>query len=265
MQHNAKYNTDGSINGNASNGYTQPFFFPGGESGVLLVHGYLTSPGEMRPLGEYLTSKGMTVMGICLEGHGTQPEDLAGVSWQDWVSNVRTGVKKLREHCVSVSIAGHSLGAALALYTAAHEPLKRVVAFSAPDGTLVPQTPIALAKPLSQLIQSIPKIGSDMRDPIARRHHFTYQQIPLESAVQLATFLGELDTALPKVTSPTLLVHARKDRVVPLRVARRVARQLGGPVYTRILDRGGHTVVLDYDWRIAFAATWIWLKDGVPS
>ena len=114
----------------------EPFFFPGGEPGVLLIHGFLTAPGEMRPLGQYLAAAGMTVSGIRLRGHGTQPEDLAKVSWRDWLADVDAGFTELRRHCAQVCIAGLSLGGALALHAAAHNSVARVVTFSAPDGKL---------------------------------------------------------------------------------------------------------------------------------
>jgi hypothetical protein len=46
----------------------EPFFFPGGPIGVLLVHGFTGSPKEMRWMGEYLAQDGFTVLGIRLPG-----------------------------------------------------------------------------------------------------------------------------------------------------------------------------------------------------
>ncbi|HID86186.1 MAG TPA: carboxylesterase, partial [Anaerolineae bacterium] len=34
-----------------------PFFFEGGPTGCLLVHGFSGSPPEMRPMGEFLAGK----------------------------------------------------------------------------------------------------------------------------------------------------------------------------------------------------------------
>lgn len=42
----------------------KPFFFKGGSEGVLLIHGYTGAPGEMRLLGEFLHSRGYTVLGV---------------------------------------------------------------------------------------------------------------------------------------------------------------------------------------------------------
>lgn len=239
---------------------TEPFFFKGGPKGIVLVHGFLTSPNEMQALGQYLASKNMTVLSVRLSGHGTQPEDLKGITWQDWVADVRRGLETLRRYCDSVNIGGLSLGGALSLYTAAHEQVDRVVAFSTPDSKLVNRPPVSLARPISHYLDSFPKYGSDVRYDVARHRHFTYSRIPLESVVQMVDFLDALETVLPNVTAPTLLVYAAKDRMVPPSVAGRIAQQLGGPVEIRRLKRGGHSVVIDYDRHTAFAATWHWLS-----
>jgi carboxylesterase len=239
---------------------TDPFFFSGGEPGVLLIHGFLTAPGEMRPLGEHLAAVGMTVSGIRLRGHGTQPEDLAKVSWRDWLADVQAGLTELRRHCTRVCVAGLSLGGALALHAAAHNSVERVVTFSAPDSKLAHHPLLIMAKAGAQFIRYIPKIGSDVRDPEARRNHFTYTKVPLHGVLQIMALMETIDAQLPHITAPTLLVKARHDLVVPAKTPQRIAAQLGGPSRIFWVERGGHTVVMDYDREIVFAQTQAWLS-----
>jgi esterase/lipase len=42
----------------------------------------------MRPWGEFLHSKGYTVRVPLLPGHGTEPEQLNQVKWQEWPAKV---------------------------------------------------------------------------------------------------------------------------------------------------------------------------------
>lgn len=237
-----------------------PFFFPGGEPGVLLIHGFLTAPGEMRPLGEHLATAGMTVSGIRLRGHGTKPEALAKVSWQDWLADVEMGLAELQRHCTRVSIAGLSLGGALALHAAAHNSVERVVTFSAPDSKLAQHPLLKLAEAGSHIVRYIPKIGSDVRDPEARRGHFTYTKIPLHSVLQIMALMETIDAHLSHITAPTLLVQARHDRVIPRQTPQRIAEKLGGPSRIFWVEHGGHTVVMDYDREVVFAQTQAWLS-----
>lgn len=237
-----------------------PFFLPGGEPGILLIHGFLTAPDEVRPLGEALARAGMTVSGIRLRGHGTTPEDLAAVHWQDWVADVRAGLAELRRQRQHLGIAGVSLGAALALYVAAEEPVERVVAFATPGGFAFHGLPPGWLSHLARVIPYLPKIGSDMHDAAARRARFIYRRIPLRAVAELGSFLLAMDARLPDVRVPTLLVHARHDHAVPPRVVRQVAARLGGPQQLLWLERGGHTVVLDLDRERAWQAAREWFE-----
>ena len=54
--------------------------------GIVLVHGFLASPAELRELGEKLYARGHPVIGVRLTGHGTSPlrpsqSKLAGMVW----------------------------------------------------------------------------------------------------------------------------------------------------------------------------------------
>lgn len=239
---------------------TAAFFLPGGEPGVLLIHGFLTSPDEMRELGEYLAAAGMTVYGVRLRGHGTRPEALINVQWKAWLADAREGLGKLQQHCTRTSVAGMSLGGALALHLAGLYPVERVVVYGTPDGRLARHPALRLAKIASGAIRYIPKIGSDVRDLAARRRHITYKRIPLRSVVEISKTLAALDERLPHVQAPTLIVQARHDQVIPAQTPQRLAAQIGGPTRILPVERGGHSVVVDYDREIVFRQTLAWLR-----
>ena len=96
----------------------QPFFFPGGEHGVVLIHGFTGSSGHMRLLGEHLRGAGFTVRGINLPGHGTRLEDMARYTWKDWLQSAKLAVAQMQEQCRYVSVAGLSMGGVLTLLIA---------------------------------------------------------------------------------------------------------------------------------------------------
>jgi len=205
----------------------------------------------------------MTVSGIRLRGHGTRPEDLAQASWQDWLADVETGLAELRQFCTQVCVAGLSLGGALALHTAAHNPVERIVTFSAPDSALARHPLLKFAKAGTGIVRYIPKIGSDVREPEARRAHFTYTRVPLHGVLQIIALMKTIDAQLPHITAPTLLVQARHDLVVSPKTPQRIAAKLGGPSRIFWVERGGHTVVMDYDREAVFAQTQAWLAHRV--
>ena len=61
------------------------FFWKGGETGVLLLHGLTATTAEVRPLAKRLFNEGYTVSGILLPGHGTTPENLSQTHRRDWI------------------------------------------------------------------------------------------------------------------------------------------------------------------------------------
>ena len=56
------------------------------DMGVILVHGYMAAPLEVRELAEYLGRRGFWVYTPRLKGHGTAPEDLSIRIFKDWVA-----------------------------------------------------------------------------------------------------------------------------------------------------------------------------------
>ena len=63
--------------------YKQSYFFSGNETGCLLIHGFTSTPAELRELGELLHKVGYTVLGVRLSGHGTTVEDLEKSNYKD--------------------------------------------------------------------------------------------------------------------------------------------------------------------------------------
>ena len=64
------------------------FILPGGQAGVLLIHGLTGTPNEMRIIAKGLNKAGFTVMAMQLAGHCGTEEDLCKTCWQDWYASV---------------------------------------------------------------------------------------------------------------------------------------------------------------------------------
>ena len=86
------------------------FAADGGAVGVLLVHGYTGSAAETRPMGEYLAEQGLTVRCPLLSGHGTTPQDLTRIRWQEWGHEVEAELSDLWARCGTVFVGGLSAG-----------------------------------------------------------------------------------------------------------------------------------------------------------
>ena len=107
-------------------------FFPrSNEAGVLLLHGYTSTPYEFYDLSRYLANKGVSVYAPTIAGHGTSPKDLANTSIEEWKKSVEEGYKFLKQKSKKVYVVGSSLGGNLALHLA-HKFNASVVSMGTP-------------------------------------------------------------------------------------------------------------------------------------
>jgi carboxylesterase len=234
---------------------TEPFFWPGGTTGCLLVHGLTGSPYEMRFLGERLRTAGHTVRGIRVDGHGTRPEHLERCRWQDWYGSVEAGFEVLTAHCSKLVAVGLSMGGLLALRLARDYPddVSAVVLLS-PALILRNPWPARLESvlaPLSLLLPSgaahWPKGDSDIADAEARKRHLGYKSLPLQAVVELVRLQREVRSLLSEVHQPVLAIQGRQDHTVApdgLTILQRELPDLRGMV---ILPGSYHVVTVDLE------------------
>jgi carboxylesterase len=188
----------------------EPFFFPGGRTGCLLVHGFTGAPKEMRWLGEDLTRRGYSVLGVRLAGHATRPEDMLRARWEDWLLSVEDGWHLLSGGTDKIFVMGLSMGGILSLLFAADHPVAGVVAMSTPYH--LPRDPrLPYAELLSKLSPSITKGPPDWHDPEVARDHVDYPSYPTRAIAELRDLLVEMRSALPRVSAPALLIHSKDD------------------------------------------------------
>ncbi len=238
----------------------EPFFFGGGSTGCLLIHGFTGTPNEMRGLGEYLAARGLTALGVRLAGHGTTVEDMEKTTWPDWYASAEEGLTELQKQCDEVFLVGLSLGGGLALHIAAHRPLAGVVAMSTP--ITVADWRLKYVGVLKHLVRfSRKKANNGLRDPTARARHVGYNRIPTRCAESLRDFLRLLDDELPRVTVPTLLLHARHDTQVPPENMPYIYSRISSADKKMVwLENSDHVITEDYDKEQAFAHTYAFIR-----
>lgn len=234
---------------------TEPFLWPGGRLGCLLVHGLTSTPYEMRYLGERLRSAGYGVCGVQLAGHATGAADLEPYRWRDWYASVEDGLDRLCASSAQVVAVGLSLGALLVLRLA-HEHAARVagVVVLSTVLELSSRWPARLAKIISGILPMLPerlrfasKAGSDIADPDARRVHPSYRRIPLRSVVELIALQREVQAILPAVRQPVLAIHSEHDHTAPLANLDVLRRTLPNLRRSVVLAASYHVVSVDVE------------------
>jgi len=223
------------------------FFFEGGDVGCLLIHGGTGSPPEMRPMGEYLASKGLTVLGVRLAGHGTTPEDLASKHWRDFIASAEEGLGQVRSLCDKVFVAGLSFGGLITLYLAAHETFEGAIVMSAPahiDDWRARFLPIF--KHLVKWVQMGDEF--DLRDPEAHTRFSCYKRVPTTFGAQVLRLLRETKRTLYRVEVPLLLMQGAQDRTIPSDSAQYFFDHVASKDKELLwLPNSGHTITVDLE------------------
>jgi carboxylesterase len=192
---------------------TEPFFFPGGRTGCLLIHGFTGSPFEMRELGEHLNQQGHTVLGVRLSAHGTQPEDMIRARWQDWLASVYDGWHLLAGCTDQIFVMGLSMGAMLTLLFASQTALAGIVVMAGPHH--LPDDPrLRFIKPISMIKPFLAKGEPDWVDPTAEATHICYDVDPTRSYHEIVKLMEALQAGFPAVRAPILLIYSENDQSV---------------------------------------------------
>ncbi|WNI15156.1 alpha/beta hydrolase [Actinacidiphila sp. ITFR-21] len=234
----------------------EPYRHEGGETGVLLCHGFTGSPQSLRPWGEYLAARGLSVSAPLLPGHGTRWQDMQLTGWQDWYAEVDRELLSLAGRCSRVFVGGLSMGGALALRLAqkhgtAISGLALVNPSVKADSVQLKAVPV-----LRHFVPSVAGIASDIALGDGGGE-LGYDRTPLHAVHSLSRFWGIVRAGLPQVTQPLLLLHSRVDHVVhPSNSAVVLGRVSSTDVTERVLERSYHVATLDHDAERIFAESY---------
>lgn len=217
--------------------------------GVVLVHGFLASPAELREFGEQLFELGFPVLGVRLKGHGTSPWDLRERSWQDWRESVRRGYSIMSQLAPRVAMVGFSTGGALSLVLAAESPprLAGVVAASVPmrfqDRGMRFVPLVHGANRLVRWVSSFEGI-KPFQSNESEHPHINYRQMPVRGLYELTVLVDVLKASLPQVTCPVTLLQGSDDPVVVPTSAETILDYLGDvPVLMKMIESERHGII----------------------
>ncbi len=200
--------------------------------GVVLVHGFLATPAELRGFADKLLAAGYSVIGVRLKGHGTSPWDLRDRKWQDWLSSVRRGFQIMSALTDRVCVIGFSSGGALALHLAAENPdkISGVCAISAPlifrNKNLVFVPFLHGVNKLTSWIPSLegvmPFISNDSEHP-----EINYRHIPVRGLYELRNMVNRMEEVLPKIQCPAAIFQGDEDHVIDPESAEIIEAKIG--------------------------------------
>lgn len=211
----------------------QPLFMSGdvNKVGIVLIHGFLASPGELLQLAEHLNKQGYGVYVVRLAGHGTHSSELKNVSLQYWRESVQRGYAVLSHYHSNIVMVGFSAGALLALLQGSSEldKLSAIVAIN-PALTLCQKSsklsPMLdwwnrLLKGISVEAGRLPYIENDAQYPDTN-----YDKIYVSALTRLLELQESCREQLPSVNVPLLVIQAEDDPVVAVSSATEILKKV---------------------------------------
>jgi carboxylesterase len=231
-----------------------------GEVGALLLHGFTSTPDNLRGLGAHLAEGGLAVSAPLLPGHGTSWEDLAGYRSRDWLAAAEDAFHQIAAERDETFLVGLSGGAALSLYLASRYPeqVRGVVALASYVATKDIRRFFAV--PIRLLVRSIPSVANDIADPDQRE--IAYERLGTASAHEFLRMLKVIRGGLPAVRSPLLIIHSRNDHVARPFNADLIYATVGSEDKEIVwLDRSYHVITLDYDKELVFQRTFEFIRE----
>lgn len=249
-----------------------PFDFPAdsiaarpGRVSALLLHGFMGTPKELRPLGRALAADGIRAVAPLLPGFGAHVSDLVRTTADDWSRAVDKEWTRVRSESDVTVLIGFSFGAALALQTASRTPPDALVLIS-PYVRLIGLPSWLLTAGLPVLKRTIktfsPYAKADFNDPEVRRffHEMNPEfdlddpttqaelrkrsTIPFSVIDEMRRTTDRGRKAALSVSVPTLLVQGTRDETSTVARSRTLAGTLRGPLALRELD-ADHLIVDD--------------------
>ncbi|KIN71320.1 alpha/beta hydrolase [Sulfitobacter guttiformis] len=225
----------------------EPFEFTGSRASVLVLHGFTGTTQSMRYLGEELHRRfGFSVLGPCLPGHGTSPDEMEKTDYRDWVGAAEDALRDLASRGDPVFVTGLSMGGMLTLGLAAQfgDLLSGIAPINAIAG--VNDGGLAEVVMTRNMPERVPGIGSDIK--AAGVEELAYAEVPtacLRSVYLAQAAIGDI---LHKVVCPTLVIQSREDHVVHPDNAYRIMRKINA-VDRRLLwlEESYHVATLDND------------------
>jgi carboxylesterase len=237
-----------------------PLYLSGGDTAILLIHGFTASPSEMSYLGTYLNEQGVTVSAPLLPGHGTTPDDCNRYRWQHWANYLTIAFAELHDCCSHVFLGGLSNGALLALYLGAK--LSRI------DG-IITYSPAISAANRKQILTPVvkyfrrtaPKKSLSSNNPEVDEVRWAYDDYPIKAAHEFVRLSRKVKSLLPKVSAPLQIIYSTADERIRSAGIDLLTKKAGSAEKEIVtLHESGHIITLDREKEVVADKSYQFIK-----
>lgn len=195
--------------------------------GILLLHGFAGNIEEIRPLQEYLTQRGYSVVCPLLQGHGKTKKELSETTCEDWIDSAEQAYLTLSEKCRRVFVIGFSMGGLLAVNLWNY-------GFS---GLVTVNMPVYYWNPRIILMNLI----TDFKE-YGRKYLKASSDKSISSLLEFLKLLVKTKPMLENITCRTMVVQALDDDTVHYKSADYILKKICADKSTFRPTRGGHMI-----------------------
>jgi carboxylesterase len=229
----------------------EPFDMGTGSHAVLFLHGWSSTPRELRFLAAQVAQAGFHCQGPLLRGHGTRLQDLLPTRFADYLAQAEAAYQVLASRHERVSICGLSMGGLLGLNLAATRPVAGLVlvapflipwgkTFGLPNRWLVGRVPLPAIMSKSA--------DGPIRDPLTAPDHIAYHAMATGSMISVVKAGRTFLPRIPQVLCPTLILHSVQDATSDFSGSKKLIEKLGSRDKTLVAyNRGDHLITLDFE------------------
>jgi len=179
---------------------------------IFFIHGYTGSPMDFNHLPNYLHKKFNTnIKVICLKGHGTKVSDLDNITYDDFLNQIETELKKDIQKGRKIILGGVSLGAIYALIFASKYPIKGVFNVCPPYFLKIPFNIKGIG-----ILGKYKKYWKKTRgqdEKAKRKDDLSYDFMHANALKIVKRANKELDKKLGNIKCPILSIHSYTDPI----------------------------------------------------
>jgi len=229
------------------------FTFIKGPLGCLLIHGFGDTADLMEPMGEYLSSEGISTRGMTLPGHGTSLGEFSATTNERLLGKVEVEYRELKKNCDSVVVVGFSMGGLLALQLATLRDVDGLVTICTPvfpRGGRVGEKVIKLGSRVGGALgASLPKLGfTSLSDKTLSERLTGYEKYPFRSISRLVELMEITRPILRRIHAPILVMQSRRDDLIWSKSGEYLVNSVGSETKKLLhLENSRHKAPIDSD------------------
>lgn len=219
---------------------------------IILLHGFGGTPYEMYELGGFLKGKGFYPEYPLLPGHREKPENLIGITKEDWIDYLLNFYDDMSKKYDEIYLCGLSMGALLSGIIASIKIPKKLILLS--TAVYVKKASFSLAP-----------IGLIVKNKLVRICEFSlnpesYYFAPAFSVYQLWRTRNEFVKRINLIKSSTIIIHGLKDEMIKPVSSYFIYNRLKTEKKLIFIEDTSHVLTLDKKKNEVFKFVYEWIK-----